>query len=163
MPREATSHTQQYLSQAVDVHPASLSALAEVHGRAHQQDIGHAVPIDVHRGDLTPIVRAYLRHRDGERAVGLGGGEASPGRSRGTNDSLPLGIWGAELGGPPLPVPRTPPPPRSGLAPSVCPSFPSFPPQPFPSSLFFLSIVQFYQLSFILFVMDALEWQKMNI
>lgn len=61
---------QQYLSQVVDVHPAPLSALTEVHGCAHQQDISHTIAVDVHRSDLTPVVRAYLRHRDGERQWG---------------------------------------------------------------------------------------------
>lgn len=38
----------QYLSQDVDVHFAPLAALAEVHGRPHQQDVSHTVVIDVH-------------------------------------------------------------------------------------------------------------------
>lgn len=73
--------TQPYLSQAVHVHPAPLPALAEVHGRAHQQDVRHAVAVDVHRGDLAPVVRAYLRHRDGGGQRGLASrGQGNPGQ-----------------------------------------------------------------------------------
>lgn len=73
-PARAPSATHPYLSQVVDVHPAPLSALAEVHGRADQQDVCHAVAIDIHGGDLAPVVRAYLRHGDGERGVGRAAG-----------------------------------------------------------------------------------------
>lgn len=88
----------QYLSQVVDVHPASLSALAEVHGGAHQQHVSHTVAVDVHRGDLAPVVRAYLRHRAGGRT---------------TDFDLEFRVNKGE--GPPLLTPLSPLPPFHGV------------------------------------------------
>lgn len=53
-----------YLAQRVDVDLAPLPALAEVHGRSHQQNVGDAVAVDVEGVDLTAVVGADLQETE---------------------------------------------------------------------------------------------------
>lgn len=49
-----------YLAQGVDIDLAPLSALAEVHGGSHQQNVGDTIAVDIEGVDLTAIVGADL-------------------------------------------------------------------------------------------------------
>lgn len=60
LPRSAAT----YLPQGVDVNLPPFSALAEVHGGSHQQNIGDAITVDIKGVDLTAVVRADLKETE---------------------------------------------------------------------------------------------------